>query len=199
MDKFSFENMVYPKEMKLLWDGTYFSTEVAFNSTSLRDFIRNDNTKYDLIFLELFFQEAFLMFAHKYKAPIVAISTMGFTQYAGEFMGNPLHMAYMPHEFLPTERQMNLWKRLMNLFYTSYDILGRKFYLQPKHERLLEHHFENLPRPLPNLRDIEKTISLVLTNTHYSIDVIRPHVPGIVEIGGVHIKETKKLPEVRIK
>lgn len=50
------------------------STEHALKSKAVKDFIKNDNSKFDLILAEQFFQESMLMFAHKYKAPIVTIS-----------------------------------------------------------------------------------------------------------------------------
>lgn len=50
------------------------STEHALNSTNVQNLIKNDKTKFDLIFAEQFFQESMLMFAHKYKVPIVTLS-----------------------------------------------------------------------------------------------------------------------------
>lgn len=60
----------------MYWTVGLGSTEKAFQSDSVREFIKNDNTKFDLIFAEQFFQESMLMFAHKYKAPIVTISEL---------------------------------------------------------------------------------------------------------------------------
>lgn len=56
------------------WSLGLTSSEHAFNTKSMKDFIKNDKSKFDLIFAEQFFQEAFLMFAHIYKAPIVTLS-----------------------------------------------------------------------------------------------------------------------------
>lgn len=40
--------------------------------------------------------------------------------------------------------------------------------------------------------------SLILVNTHYTIDGVRPLTPNVIEVGGIHIdkKQPKKLPEV---
>jgi glucuronosyltransferase len=56
------------------WNMGLGSTEHALNSKAVQNFIQNDKSKFDLVISEQFFQEAFLMFAHKYKAPIVTIS-----------------------------------------------------------------------------------------------------------------------------
>jgi glucuronosyltransferase len=61
-------NMLYA-----YWGMGLSSTEHALKSKNVKNFIQNDNTKFDLIFAEQFFQESMLMFAHKYKVPIVTL------------------------------------------------------------------------------------------------------------------------------
>lgn len=58
------------------WSMGLQTTEHALKSKAVSDFIRTDQSKFDLILAEQFFQEALLMFAHKYKAPIVTISEL---------------------------------------------------------------------------------------------------------------------------
>lgn len=68
--------MKYSDDMDMLfsywWMGIE-STQHALETFALQNFIKNDNSKFDLIFAEQFFQESMLMFAHKYKAPIVTL------------------------------------------------------------------------------------------------------------------------------
>lgn len=52
------------------------STKHALKSQPVQNFINNDKTKFDLVLSEQFYQESMLMFAHKYKAPIVTISEL---------------------------------------------------------------------------------------------------------------------------
>lgn len=49
---------------------------------------------------------------------------------------------------------------------------------------------------MPSVADISKKISLMLTNTHYSLNGPRPLSPKVIEVGGVHIKEAKPIDEV---
>ena len=70
-------DMKFNNHFEMLW--AYWSmgigsTEHALKSAAVKDFIKNDKSNFDLILAEQFFQEAFLLFAHKYKAPIVTIS-----------------------------------------------------------------------------------------------------------------------------
>lgn len=48
---------------------------------------------------------------------------------------------------------------------------------------------------LPDLRDLAQRTSLILVNSHFSINQARPAVPNFIEVGGLHIREPKALPE----
>lgn len=199
-DIYALEAVTLEDMLSLVWDGVKFTTETAFNSTTLQDFIDNDNSHFDLIFAEVFYQESMYMFSYKYKAPIIGISTMGFQQSIGASQGNPLVVPYMTHEFLNFGKKLTFCERVKNLYSTTYDLFWRHFYLFPMHQKMAEEHFKKLPQPLPQLEDIERNnISMVFINTHFSYDLVRPYVPSILEIGGVHIKPAKKLPEVNFE
>lgn len=46
----------------------------GFENENVKFFINRQDLHYDLIFAELFFSESWLMFAHKFNAPIVGLS-----------------------------------------------------------------------------------------------------------------------------
>nr|CAD7461358.1 unnamed protein product [Timema tahoe] len=48
---------------------------------------------------------------------------------------------------------------------------------------------------LPYVDDLVKRTSLVFLNNHFSYSFPRPYVTNIVEVGGLHIKPAKKLPQ----
>lgn len=49
------------------------TTEYALQHPNVQQLLHGENRHYDLILVEQFFQDAFLMFAQKFKAPIVSI------------------------------------------------------------------------------------------------------------------------------
>lgn len=51
------------------------SADYALSSKNVQAFMKRSDLKFDLIINEEFFHDSFLMFAHKYNAPIVTIST----------------------------------------------------------------------------------------------------------------------------
>jgi len=96
-------------------------------------------------------------------------------------------------------------------FYPIWEFFVRFLYYWTSSSFLrFRYHFSHLKRQdaiskkyfgndTPYVGDLEKNVSLVLTNTHYTTGVIRPLVPAIIEIGGppLHLPPVKPLPKVR--
>lgn len=49
------------------------STKHAFENQYMQQFIHSENQQFDLIIIEEIMHDSFLMFGHKFKAPIVSI------------------------------------------------------------------------------------------------------------------------------
>lgn len=49
------------------------AADYALNSTSVKEFINRNDLQFDLVINEEIFHESWLMFGHKFKAPIVTI------------------------------------------------------------------------------------------------------------------------------
>lgn len=170
------------------------TTEHAFRRDNVGEFLRNDKSRFDLILAEQFYQEAFLMLAHKYQAPVVTVGTFGFAQYMGPLMGMMNMWSHVPHEFLPFTDRMTFWQRLYNSATSAYELLLRFFYYMPRQEAMALEHFGHLNGPLPKVSDLERQISVMLLNSHAPLTTARAKVPGLIQVGGLHIKEPKPLP-----
>lgn len=48
----------------------------------------------------------------------------------------------------------------------------------------------------PSVIDLKKNTSLLMINTHYALSGVRPNVPAIIEIGGIHVQKPKMLSKV---
>lgn len=48
----------------------------------------------------------------------------------------------------------------------------------------------------PDAYTLMKNISLVFVNSHFTFHLPRPLVPNFIEIGGIHVTDSKPLPEV---
>lgn len=49
---------------------------------------------------------------------------------------------------------------------------------------------------MPDLDDLVRNTSLLMVNSHFSINHARPTVPNFVEVAGLHIYDPQPLPKV---
>lgn len=69
-------------------------------------------------------------------------------------------------------------------------------YLQQLISNLFQAIADRLFGPGPKLETLAQNYSLVLSNSHFSINEVRPLVPALVEVGGLHLDESQKLQKV---
>jgi glucuronosyltransferase len=110
-------------------------------------------------------------------------------------MGNPYNPSYIPAAGTSFSDQMSFSERLINVIAN----VAMKITFSVA-ERIVTEGYVNkhIGNDVPPLSDIARNTSLLLVNTHFSLNRPRPLVPGIVEVGGLHLKPPKKLPKVRL-
>ncbi|XP_064112814.1 UDP-glycosyltransferase UGT5-like isoform X2 [Macrobrachium nipponense] len=145
--------------------------------------------EYDLIVLDHLFNEFSYPFVH--EMPFITIATNGMDPRQSAVLGNLQSPAYMP-SFLYDPNLEHVFGRLANAvasivvpFYWRYwDAI-------PAIQKEVNEHFPDLPP----LLEIERNQSLVLLNSHFSIGLTVPVLPSQVEVGGMHCRPPKPLPE----
>lgn len=128
--------------------------------------------------------------------------------------------SHVPHVLLSYTDNMNFLQRFYNVILSSYEWIYRSWVILPTHNRdakeifgYLESKYKNIiimtnlnkvhfllsteerGVPLPSVEELERNISLILVNTHRSISPPRPAMPGIINVGGAHIRPPKPLPD----
>jgi glucuronosyltransferase len=88
---------------------------------------------------------------------------------------------------------MTFGQRLVNTVLTEVLKLGNYYFSELQIEQLSKQHFGP---DVPSIAELKKKTSLILVNSHFSLNVPRPTVPALIEVGGLHIKENRKLPKV---
>ncbi|XP_055851746.1 UDP-glucosyltransferase 2 [Episyrphus balteatus] len=183
------------QNLQMWWDIGVRTSEHALNDVNVKKLIQSQQ-KFDLIILEQFFHESFLMFAHKFNAPIVTIGTMGYADNMDHAMGLLTPISIIPHLLLSYTDNMSFSQRAYNTYLSLYDYVFRRWHYMPQMQDMAERHFMNsIKGPLPSVRELEKNISLMLINSHRSIDLPRPSMPGLINVGGIHILPSKELPK----
>lgn len=154
--------------------------------------------QYDVIIVEYFNSDCMLGLAHVYgiKVPIVAVASSGLMPWMADRIGLNDNPAFVPHltEYFTTK--MNFFERLENTLLSLCHKYWFRHAIQEKEQEIIETHFG---RRIPDLRDLAKNVSMIILNTHYTFNGVRPLLPGLIEAGGMHIDHTRKpIPHVSI-
>lgn len=150
-------------------------------------------SRYDLIINELFSSDCFLGVAHKLATPFIGITSSVCLPWANARVGNPDNPAHIPNYYVPYTDRMTFAQRL----YNAVLLWGVQMYYNViVDERSNEMARRYLGDDLPPLAEIAANTSVVLVNSHFSLNQPRPLVPGVVEVGGYHIREPRTSPVV---
>lgn len=103
----------------------------------------------------------------------------------------PHPTSYVPNLFHTFTDKMTFWQRLINTIIWKTDELFLYFYHFPKQQRLYERYFPNVEASFDRQR---MNLSLLLNNNYFVTSTIRPGMPNIVDIGGVHVQPVQTLP-----
>ncbi|RXG61911.1 UDP-glucuronosyltransferase 2B20 [Armadillidium vulgare] len=146
--------------------------------------------EFDLIFVDEIFNEVAYPFVVGKTFAVIAAA--GLNSPTSATLGNVLNPSYTPSINSDYPRPYSFINRIANLANHLYlPIYWRIFEIFPLLEKTLSERFPDLPP----LGEIEKGISLVLQNTHYSMDIPVPLLPSQVEVGGLHCRPAKPLPK----
>ncbi|XP_053692178.1 UDP-glycosyltransferase UGT5-like [Sabethes cyaneus] len=181
----------------LYWNVGISTTKYALRNPDVQHFIEQDDSSFDLVISEQFYQEAFLMFAHKYRAPIVTIGTLGYSDFMDRAMGLLTPWSFVPHPILMYKDDMSFSQRCYNFLISATDAFLRKYYYLPRQDKLAKKYFSSIegPESFPSVEELEKSISVMLINSHISTTPPRASITGLVNVAGAHIKPAKVLPK----
>ncbi|CAG9759468.1 unnamed protein product [Ceutorhynchus assimilis] len=187
---FEMENMSPFLQMIFLPTVTPPLSEMIFNSTKVKALL-NSNESFDAVIVEQFFIECMTYIPYHFKAPLILFSTIGANRWINNLVANPANPSYIPDILLSFGSDMTFYERLYNFVFDIASDLVLYQYVYPKHNTILHKYFPNAP----HLSKLQYNASLVLLNSHESINQAVPHVPNMIDIGGFHVNPPKELPE----
>jgi glucuronosyltransferase len=107
-------------------------------------------------------------------------------------MGNPDNPSYIPTVGTSFSDQMSFSERLMNVVTN----VAMKIMFSVADRIVTEGYVhKHIGNDVPPLSDIARNTSLLLVDTHFSLDRPRPLVPGIVEVGRTPPQASKEASE----
>ncbi|XP_054285630.1 UDP-glycosyltransferase UGT5-like isoform X2 [Macrosteles quadrilineatus] len=193
----SFEFSSFSKIPETFWDvagkfTTYIEdTTKVLNVPEVRNLIASNST-FDLIIYEMFIDDLFLGFAHKFKAPVIAIGSCYMFPYVPDRFAIPANPASFPGFYSWYSDKMHFIQRLHNVVL---DLGGKALYrfsLEPLMTKIAREHFGS---DMPPVGEMIKTTSLYFINTHSSMFAPHPYPPQVVDISGIHLKPAKPLSQ----
>ncbi|XP_069681761.1 UDP-glycosyltransferase UGT5-like isoform X4 [Periplaneta americana] len=167
------------------------SCEKTLQHPAVQDVISSNQT-FDLLLAEPFCTDCFLAFAHKFKIPIVGFSSCSFWPWVPGRVGNPDNPSYVPMQFATSSDRMNFRERFWNTLWYLFHRLHHPVLYDAPHYKIARKYFGE---SLPPLSELAMNTSLILVNDHFSLNRPRPLVPGVVQVGGIHIRPKKDLSQ----
>lgn len=166
------------------------------NETHTRILLQSEST-FDLIMSELYFIDTFFALGGHFNAPIIGLSFQSLQPIYSWIMKNPWSFSYIPHLYLPFSDQMHFMQRLVNTLFGIFTVLFYNFVSLPTYKNQIESLMSSVNvEKIPNIEEVTKNISLILVESHFSVGYVRPYVPNVIEVAGVHMPPPNKLSKV---
>ena len=97
--------------------------------------------------------------AHKLGASLVLMTTVPYSLPELNWaVGDSWNPSFTPNIMLGLTQSMNFRERLLNMLFTTFYLLGRKFYVHPKAEKMLAEVFPQ--DTIPALDDLKQSAGL---------------------------------------
>ncbi|XP_027223444.2 UDP-glycosyltransferase UGT5 [Penaeus vannamei] len=146
--------------------------------------------EFDLIVINHMFNEVAYPFAH--EMPFITIATPGMDYRQSAVLGNVLNPSYAPNIMQSFPAPMSMLHRFINTIqHIMFAVNWRHWSIVPPVQKEISAQFPDLPL----LLDIERNQSLTLMNSHFTMNDVLPLLPSQVEVGAMHCRPGKPLPE----
>ncbi|CAD1470739.1 unnamed protein product, partial [Heterotrigona itama] len=140
---------------------------------------------YDAIVMEVFGAHCFAILGDVLKVPVIGASSAVLYPWIYDFIGNPNNFAFAPSNILSYSQNMNFWERMHNFL----NIINAKWEFNRVSSEQTNIVRKYVSPDAPDVRQLEKKISMILVNSHISINGIKDMIPAYVEVGGLHVQE----------
>ena len=135
----------------------------------------------------------FMALGHHFKVPTIGVSSNDIYPWGHEIIGNPDNLAIASNMLLDYVPPLSFWQRFYNKVHAMYSIMYFHYYTRCQDDIIKRY----LGEDTPGVREAERRLSIMLVNSHPSINGARPYTPANVEVGGLHIQDDDvELPRV---
>lgn len=176
----------------IIADFQIYGWEKIFSNKDVINFLNDPTTNFDLVMSEVI-SPIGSAFAYKYKCPLIgAVSFTPFTT-VHEAVGNPVHPLVHPNSMTYFGAEKTFFEKIHVVAFSLYERWRYYMIDLPSYDKLARKYFGE---DMPYLGDLERNMSMLFVNSNPIIHTARAYVPGVVELGMMHIKARKRLPQV---
>ncbi|EFX64661.1 hypothetical protein DAPPUDRAFT_66055 [Daphnia pulex] len=143
--------------------------------------------QFDLLIIEALFNECVLPLVRKFDVPFVYMVSMTPSPWLLDAVGSSLALDHLPHAGSNYADEMDFWQRTYNTISGMMITYFHRFFVIPVVDRLASE--------ILKLNNQPSYMSLIISNTHFSINYQFPASPALIQAGGLHCLPSKQLPK----
>ncbi|XP_025268314.1 UDP-glucuronosyltransferase 2B31-like [Camponotus floridanus] len=128
----------------------------------------------------------------KGEPPVVGYIPFGLAPWLKDYIGGTYYPTVRPYSCVDFAKPEGLWQKTWNTIYYIVDDFLRSYYYMPLSQRIAERYIGQKIRPLHKL---EKSITILLINTHSAFEPAIPLPPNAIEVGGLHVQPLQTTDE----
>ena len=130
-------------------------------------------------------QACFYALGHLLNVPIITITPSLELPWINRQIGNPIFTSFYPNFFMPHAEIKTFWDRFQNTMECHQNIYKYYITTEPQTKAIRKY----ISPDMPTVREVERSVALIIVNTHHSFQGIRPTTPAFIEVGGLHLDE----------
>jgi len=156
-----------------------------------------NNSKFDLVIVDALYNDCALGLAYKFNALHIVYDPSASFMWYPDAYGYSDESSYYPEIQYAYPIPMSFIQRCKNSIASTYWYYLRKWQMFPRLENLFKKHLGLVH--IPPFEELEKNVSLVFIQRHFTEELPKAFPPLFVPIGGLHVfKEAKPLTDVTI-
>lgn len=167
--------------------------EMTMQVQSVQEILRKSPGYFDLILIEAHSPILYGL-PHKLKAPLIAMSSLGFFNHLNFLIGNSVHPALYPDFMSELLYPMTFFEKLDSLYLVIGNYLTNKFVLSPNADALARGYFGD---DMPYIEDMVRQTSLVFENVNPIFADRKALVPNSMQYHHLSVNRKEFVEKVR--
>nr|XP_023020194.1 UDP-glucuronosyltransferase 1-3-like [Leptinotarsa decemlineata] len=134
------------------------------------------------------------LFAAKFRAPVVGVSSFDIFLEFHDAVGNPTHPIISPEiVYNGFDKELSFVERVKSVLFHIWYRAIYYWHILPEADKVTRKY---LGEDVPYLGDVIKNTSMFLVNVNCILHKVRANVPNVIPMSQMHIRKKKPLPKV---